>query len=134
MPTVTPLHTDLAPKAIGPYAQAVRANGFLFTAGQIGLDPVTMEVVAGDVAAQTERVLANLTAVLAEAGCDWSSVAKTNVFLRTMDDFAAMNEVYARVLGSARPARSTVAVAGLPRDVSVEIELVAVLPPTTPAA
>ncbi|BAH38605.1 MAG TPA: RidA family protein [Gemmatimonas aurantiaca] len=129
MTTVTPLHTDLAPKAIGPYAQAVRANGFLFTAGQIPLDPVTMDLVTGEVGAQTERVLANLSAVLAEAGCNWNSVVKTTVFLRTMDDFAAMNEVYARVLGEARPARSTVAVAGLPRNVSVEIELVAVLPP-----
>lgn len=128
MTTVTPLHTDLAPKAIGPYAQAVRANGLLFTAGQIPLDPVTMELVTGAVAVQTERVLANLSAVLTEAGCTWESVVKTTVFLRTMDDFTEMNEVYARVLGEARPARSTVAVAGLPRNVSVEIELIAVLP------
>lgn len=134
MTTVTPLHTDLAPKAIGPYAQAVRANGFLFTAGQIPLDPVSMEVVAGGVAAQTEQVLANLSAVLSEAGCSWESVAKTTVFLRTMDDFSAMNEVYARVFGDSRPARSTVAVAGLPRNVSVEIELVAVLPSASPTA
>jgi 2-iminobutanoate/2-iminopropanoate deaminase len=128
MTTVTPLHTDLAPKAIGPYAQAVRANGFLFTAGQIPLDPVTMELVTGEVGAQTERVLANLSAVLTAAGCNWDSVVKTTVFLRTMDDFAGMNDVYARVLGEARPARSTVAVAGLPRNVSVEIELIAALP------
>ncbi|HEY0929058.1 MAG TPA: RidA family protein [Gemmatimonas sp.] len=134
MTTVTPLHTDLAPKAIGPYAQAVRANGFLFTAGQIPLDPVSMEVVAGGVAAQTEQVLANLSAVLSGAGCSWESVAKTTVFLRTMDDFSAMNEVYARVFGDSRPARSTVAVAGLPRNVSVEIELVAVLPSASPTA
>lgn len=128
MTTVTSLHTDHAPKAIGPYAQAVRANGFLFTAGQIPLDPVSMEIVGEDVGPQTDRVLANLTAVLTEAGCTWASVVKTTVFLRTMDDFAAMNEVYARVLGDARPARSTVAVAGLPRNVRVEIELVAALP------
>ncbi len=128
MTTVKPLHTDSAPRAIGPYAQAVRANGFLFTAGQIPLDPVSMEVVSEEVGAQTDRVLANLSAVLVEAGCTWSSVVKTTVFLRSMDDFAAMNEVYARVLGEARPARSTVAVAGLPRNVRVEIELVAVLP------
>jgi 2-iminobutanoate/2-iminopropanoate deaminase len=122
------LHTDDAPKAIGPYAQATKANGFLFTAGQIPLDPVTMEVVTGDVTAQTERVLANLSAVLTAAGCGWGDVVKTTCFLRTMDDFAAMNAVYARVLGGATPARSTVAVAGLPRNVSVEIEVVAVLP------
>ena len=87
-----------------------------------------MEIVGEDVGPQTDRVLANLTAVLTEAGCTWASVVKTTVFLRTMDDFAAMNEVYARVLGDARPARSTVAVAGLPRNVRVEIELVAALP------
>lgn len=121
------LHTDHAPKAIGPYAQAVKANGFLFTAGQIPLHPVTMEVVEGDVAAQTEQVLANLSAVLAAAGVTWAEVVKTTCFLRTMDDFAAFNAVYARVLGEARPARSTVAVAGLPRNVSVEVELVAAL-------
>ena len=122
------LHTDHAPKAIGPYAQAVKANGFLFTAGQIPLDPVTMEIVEGDVATQTERVLANLSAVLAQAGATWGDVVKTTVFLRSMDDFADVNTVYARILGDARPARSTVAVAGLPRNVSVEIELVAALP------
>lgn len=122
------LHTDHAPKAIGPYAQAVKANGFLFTAGQIPLDPVTMEVVPGDVAAQTEQVLANLGAVLAAAGVSWGDVVKTTCFLRTMDDFQAFNAVYARVFGEARPARSTVAVAGLPRNVSVEVELVAALP------
>lgn len=121
------LHTDHAPKAIGPYAQAVRANGFLFTAGQIPLDPVTMEIVPGDVSAQTEQVLANLSAVLEAAGVTWNDVVKTTCFLRTMDDFAAFNAVYARVLGSATPARSTVAVAGLPRNVSVEVELVAAL-------
>jgi 2-iminobutanoate/2-iminopropanoate deaminase len=122
------LHTDDAPKAIGPYAQAVKANGFLFTAGQIPLHPVSMEIVDGDVAAQTEQVLANLSAVLAAAGVTWAEVVKTTCFLRTMDDFAAFNAVYARVLGEARPARSTVAVAGLPRNVSVEVELVAALP------
>lgn len=129
MATITALHTDKAPKAIGPYAQAIRANGFLFTAGQIPLDPESMEVVAdGDVAGQTKQVLANLSAVLAVAGCTWSSVVKTTVFLRSMDDFAAMNEVYAGVFTDSKPARSTVAVAGLPKNVRVEIELVAVLP------
>ena len=126
--SIETLHTDNAPKAIGPYAQAVRANGFLFTAGQIPLDPVSMEVVAGDVAAQTTQVLKNLTAVLDAAGANWMHVVKTTVFLRDMADFAAMNGVYATVLGEARPARSTVAVAGLPRDVRVEIEMVVALP------
>jgi len=126
--SIETLHTDHAPKAIGPYAQAVKANGFLFTAGQIPLHPDTMEVVDGDVAAQTEQVLANLSAVLQAAGCGFGDVVKTTVFLRTMDDFAAMNAVYSRVFGEAKPARSTVAVAGLPRNVSVEIELVAALP------
>jgi 2-iminobutanoate/2-iminopropanoate deaminase len=126
--SIETLHTDHAPKAIGPYAQAVKANGFLFTAGQIPLHPVSMEIVEGDVAAQTEQVLANLSAVLAEAGVTWNDVVKTTCFLRTMDDFVAFNTVYARVLGEARPARSTVAVAGLPRNVSVEVELVAALP------
>ena len=121
------LSTDQAPAAIGPYAQAVIANGFLFTAGQIPLDPVSMEVVGDEVASQTEQVLRNLSAVLSVAGVDWSRVVKTTVFLRTMDDFPAMNAVYARVLGDARPARSTVAVAGLPRNVRVEIECVAAL-------
>ncbi len=123
--SVQTIHTDAAPKAIGPYAQAVVANGFVFTAGQIPLHPETMEIVPGDVAAQTEQVLANLTAVLAQAGTNWSRVVKTTVFIRDMADFAAVNAVYARVLGDARPARSTVAVAGLPRDVRVEIEAVA---------
>lgn len=126
--SIETLHTDHAPKAIGPYAQAVKANGFLFTAGQIPLHPVSMEIVDGDVAAQTEQVLANLQAVLVEAGLTWNDVVKTTCFLTTMSDFAAFNTVYARVLGDARPARSTVAVAGLPRNVSVEVELVAALP------
>lgn len=123
--SIDTLHTDRAPKAIGPYAQAVRANGFLFTAGQIALDPESMEVVAGDVSAQAEQVLKNLAAVLETAGAGWQDVVKTTVFLRDMADFAAVNAVYARVMGDARPARSTVAVAGLPRDVRVEIELIA---------
>lgn len=121
------IHSDHAPAAIGPYAQAVSANGFLFTAGQIALDPVTMEVTGTTVGEQTEQVIKNLQAVLAAAGCDFSHVVKTTVFLRDMADFTAMNEVYARAFGATRPARSTVAVAGLPRDVRVEIELVAAL-------
>ncbi len=117
--------TSAAPAAIGPYAQGIVAGGFLFTAGQIALDPDSMEVVPGGVAEQTERVFRNLEAVLAEAGLGFSDVVKTTVFLREMTDFQAMNEVYARFMGDHRPARSTVAVAGLPKDVRVEIELVA---------
>ena len=117
--------TDAAPKAIGPYSQAVVAGGFLFSAGQIALDPATMEVVEGGVPEQTEQVFRNLQAVLASAGLGFPDVVKTTVFLRDMGDFAAMNEVYARYMGDHRPARSTVAVAGLPRNVLVEIDLVA---------
>ncbi|HEU4569707.1 MAG TPA: Rid family detoxifying hydrolase, partial [Gemmatimonadales bacterium] len=106
--------------------QATVANGFIYTAGQIALDPATMEIVGADVKAQTERVMANLQAILRTAGSDLSKVVKTTVFLSTMNDFAAMNEVYARWFGDHRPARSTVAAAGLPRNVLVEIEVVAV--------
>ena len=121
------VHTDRAPAAIGPYSQAVAANGFLFTAGQIPLDPATGQVIAGDVTAQTERVLANLAAVLEAAGTSWSAVVRTTVFLHDMNDFPAVNQVYARVLGTARPARSTVQVAALPRGVLVEIDAIAAL-------
>jgi 2-iminobutanoate/2-iminopropanoate deaminase len=121
------VQTDRAPAAIGPYSQAIAVNGFLFTAGQIPLDPSTGQVVAGDVSAQTERVLANLAAVLEAAGASWDSVVKTTVFLNDMNDFPAVNQVYARVLGSARPARSTVQVAALPRGVLVEIDAIAAL-------
>jgi len=122
------IQTDQAPAAIGPYSQAVIANGFLFTAGQIPLDPATMQVVPGDVVAQTEQVFANLAAVLSAAGASWSDVAKATVFLMDMKDFPRVNEVYARVMGDARPARSTVQVSGLPRGVMVEIDLVVALP------
>ena len=121
------VHTDNAPAAIGPYSQAVVANGFLFTAGQIALDPSTGQVVEGDVVAQTERVLRNLEAILSQAGARWTDVVKTTVFLQDMADFPRVNEIYARVFGEARPARSTVQVAGLPRGVLVEIEAVAVV-------
>jgi 2-iminobutanoate/2-iminopropanoate deaminase len=121
-------HSDKAPAAIGPYSQAVIANGLLFTAGQIALDPVSTQVVEGDVVAQTEQVLHNLGAVLASAGASWADVVKTTVFLTDMRDFPRMNEVYARAMGDARPARSTVQVSGLPRGVLVEIELIAALP------
>ncbi|HEY6218837.1 MAG TPA: RidA family protein [Gemmatimonadaceae bacterium] len=119
------VHTDKAPAAIGPYSQGVIANGFLFTAGQIALDPASGQVITGGVAEQTERVLKNLTAVLESAGTSWANVLKTTVFLQDMKDFPTVNEVYARMVGEARPARSTVAVSGLPRGVLVEIEAVA---------
>jgi 2-iminobutanoate/2-iminopropanoate deaminase len=119
------LHTADAPEAIGSYSQATAVGGFLFTAGQVALDPKTMQVVAGDVAAQTEQVMKNLTAVLANAGCSWAEVAKTTIFLVDMADFAKVNEVYGKHIGGSRPARSTVAVASLPRGVRVEIECVA---------
>ena len=122
------VHTAKAPAAIGPYSQGVIANGFLFTAGQIAIDPATGQIVAGDVAAQTERVMANLTAVLTEAGAAWSNVVKTTVFLHDMGDFPVVNEVYGRALGEARPARSTVQVAALPRGVLVEIDAIVALP------
>jgi len=117
--------TPDAPKAIGPYSQGIVMNGFLFTAGQIALDPATMEVVAGGIAEQTERVMMNLQNVLAAAGLGLADVVKTTVFLQDMSEFAAMNEVYARFFGSHRPARSTVGVGGLPRGVRVEIEVIA---------
>ena len=127
MPVRT-LSTEAAPAAIGPYSQATIAGGFLFTAGQIPLDPATMEVVAGDIVPQTRRVLENLQHVLHAAGCSWKDVVKTTVFLQDMTDFPRFNEVYEAALGTARPARSTVQVAALPRGVSVEVELVAKLP------
>ncbi len=119
------IQTPRAPAAIGPYSQGIVAGGLLFTAGQIAIDPVSGQVVPGDVVPQTERVLANLQAILEACGADWSSVVKTTVFLADMADFPRMNDVYARVLGAARPARSTVQVAGLPRGVAVEIDAVA---------
>ena len=124
---LTVVHTKQAPDAIGPYSQAVIANGMVFTAGQIALDPATMQIVEGDVKAQAEQVMKNLAAVLAEAGASFASVVKTTIFLRDMADFQAVNEVYGRALGESRPARSTVAVSGLPRDVRVEIEVVALV-------
>ncbi|MEA2724542.1 MAG: 2-iminobutanoate/2-iminopropanoate deaminase [Gemmatimonadales bacterium] len=117
--------TGQAPKAIGPYSQAVRANGFLFTAGQVALDPERGELVAGGIAEQTTRALENLRAILTAAHTDFSQVVKTTVFLVDMADFTAMNEVYARAFGDHRPARSTVAVAALPRGARVEIEVIA---------
>lgn len=119
--------TDNAPAAIGPYSQGIVAGNFLFTAGQIALDPATGQIVQGDVTAQTERVLKNLAAVLESAGTSWPDVVKTTVYLQDMADFPRVNEVYGRMIGDARPARSTVQVAGLPRGVLVEIDAVAVV-------
>lgn len=117
--------TDRAPAALGPYAQAVRADGWIFCAGQIPIVPESGEIVAGGIAEQTDRVLANLAAVLEAAGSSLGQVVKTTVFLVDLADFAAMNEVYARHFRAHRPARSTVQVAALPRGVRVEIEAVA---------
>lgn len=122
MKTVTTQH---APGAIGPYSQAIIANGFLYTAGQIALDPATGQVVEGGIREQTTRVMANLKAILDAAGSSLSKVVKTTVFLVDMADFSEMNEIYAKAFGDHKPARSTVAVAGLPRGVRVEIEVIA---------
>jgi 2-iminobutanoate/2-iminopropanoate deaminase len=122
------VHTDHAPAAIGPYSQGVVVNGLLFTAGQIAIDPVTGQVVAGNVGAQTERVMANLAAVLATVDASWKDVVKTTVYLHDMADFPVVNEIYGRALGDARPARSTVQVSALPRGVLVEIDAVVAVP------
>jgi 2-iminobutanoate/2-iminopropanoate deaminase len=121
------VHSNDAPKAIGPYSQAVKVGEFVYTAGQVALDPATMELVQGDVRAQTERVMKNLAAVLAAANTSLGRVVKTTVFLADMGDFTAMNEVYAAHFGDHRPARSTVAVQTLPRNALVEIDVVAAL-------
>ena len=120
------IHTDKAPKAIGPYSQALSFGDLIFTAGQVPFDPKTMEIVPGTIAEQTERVLQNVRAVLEAAHSDFSHVLKTTVFLVDMADFPAMNEVYARHFGDHRPARSTVAVAGLPKGARVEIDTIAI--------
>ena len=117
--------TNDGPKAIGPYSQAIKANGLVFLSGQIPLDPATQQLIAGDVAAQTERVVQNITGILLAAGSSLAQVLKTTVFLKSMNDFAAMNEVYARHFTADPPARSTVEVARLPKDVLVEIDVIA---------
>jgi 2-iminobutanoate/2-iminopropanoate deaminase len=118
--------TNDAPKAIGPYSQAIKANGLVFISGQIPLDPATQQLVEGDVATQTERVLQNLAGILKAAGSSFQQVVKCSVFLKSMSDFAAMNEVYGRYFNQAPPARSTVEVSRLPKDVLVEIDIIAV--------
>jgi 2-iminobutanoate/2-iminopropanoate deaminase len=117
--------TPNAPRAIGPYSQAIEANGFIFVSGQIPLDPATQQIVEGGVAEQTERVLNNLEAILKAAGSGLDKVVRTGVYLKDMGEFAAMNEVYARFFPQSAPARSTVEVARLPRDVRIEIDVIA---------
>jgi len=117
--------TDRGPKAIGPYSQAVRANGFVFVSGQIALDPQTQQLAAGEVKEQTARVLENLKAILEAAGSSLQKVVRTTVFLADMNEFAAMNEIYAQYFTAQPPARSTVQAARLPRDVRVEIDVIA---------
>ncbi len=119
------IRTEAAPKAIGPYEQAIRVNGFVFTAGQIPIDPKTGNLVAGSIAEQTRRVLENLKAVLEAAGSSMDRVVKATGFLKSMADFAAMNDVLAEYFAAAKPARSTVAVAELPKGALIEIDLVA---------
>jgi 2-iminobutanoate/2-iminopropanoate deaminase len=121
----TVISTDRGPKAIGPYSQAIRANGFIFISGQVAFNPATGQLVEGDVAIQTARVLDNLKAIVEAAGSSLDHAVKTTVFLKDMNDFVAMNEVYARYFPQNPPARSTVEVARLPRDVRVEIDLIA---------
>ena len=115
------------PKPIGPYSRAIKSNGFLFVSGQIALDPQSGELVAGDIQQQTKQVLENVKAVLEAAGSSFHHVVKSTVFLKNMNDFAAMNEVYARYFTAAPPARSTIEVARLPKDALVEIEVIAAL-------
>jgi 2-iminobutanoate/2-iminopropanoate deaminase len=126
MKTLNPVATDKAPKAIGPYSQAIVTDGLVFTAGQVALDPQSGELVGKTAAEQTEQVLKNLTAVLAAAGSSLARVVKTTVYLADMADFAAMNEIYAKHFGGHRPARSTVQAAGLPKGARVEIEAIAI--------
>ena len=121
------IHTENAPAAIGPYSQAVKAGNLLFVSGQVPFVPETMEIVEGDVKAQTAQSLKNVQAILAEAGLDFSHVVKSTVFIKDMNEFAQINEVYAEFFGENKPARACVEVARLPKDVKVEIELIAVL-------
>ena len=119
------ISTEGAPKAIGPYSQAIRAGGLIFTSGQVAIDPATQQVVSGDIAAQTDRVLRNLAAILEASGSSLAKVVRCTVFLKNMSDFGAMNEVYGRYFQQSPPARSTVEVARLPKDVLVEIDAIA---------
>ncbi len=122
------IHTDRAPAAIGPYAQAIATGGFVFTSGQVGLDPATGELVAGGFEAQARRALANLEAVLAAAGCTFADVVRATIYVTDLGHFPRLNELYGEALGGHRPARSTVQVLGLPKGALVEIDLVARIP------
>jgi 2-iminobutanoate/2-iminopropanoate deaminase len=122
------ISTSEAPKAIGPYSQGIRANGFVFVSGQVAIDPSTQQVVVGDVSAQTEQVIKNLSSILKAAGTSLDQVVRSTVFLKSMNDFAAMNEVYGKFFTSSPPARSTVEVSRLPKDVLVEIDVIALSP------
>ncbi len=119
------ISTPHGPKAIGPYSQAIRANGFIFVSGQIALDPATGQIIEGDVAQQTERVMKNLKGIVEAAGSSFEKAVKTTVYLKDMSEFAAMNEVYARYFPAGAPARATVEASRLPKDVRVEIDLIA---------
>lgn len=119
------ISTPDAPKAIGPYSQGIRANGFIFVSGQVAIDPATQQVITGDVAAQTARVIQNLSEILEAAGSGLGKVVRTTVFLKNMGDFMAMNEVYGKYFSASPPARSTVEVSRLPKDVLVEIDVIA---------
>jgi 2-iminobutanoate/2-iminopropanoate deaminase len=119
------ISTPEAPKAIGPYSQGIKANGFVFVSGQVAIDPTSQQVVNGDVAAQTERVIKNLSGILKAAGTSLDQVVRSTVFLKSMNDFAAMNEVYGKFFAANPPARSTVEVSRLPKDVLVEIDVIA---------
>ena len=121
------IHTDKAPAAIGPYSQAIKAGNLLFISGQVPFNPETMEIVEGGVEEQTARVLENLKAILAEAGASFENVVKTTVFIKDMNEFGQINEIYAKYFGENKPARACVEVARLPRDVKVEIEVIAVV-------
>ncbi|HUQ18003.1 MAG TPA: RidA family protein [Gemmatimonadaceae bacterium] len=125
---VKQVKTAHAPAAIGPYSQAIIANGVLYSAGQIPLDPATGEITGSDIVAQTDRVMENLQSVLEQGGASWGNVVKTTVYLSDLAHFPTVNEIYARWLGDARPARSTVQVAALPRGAMIEVDLIAVLP------
>ena len=122
------ISTPDAPKAIGPYSQAIRANGLVFISGQVAIDPATQQVIEGDVTVQTERVMKNLAAILSAAGSSVEQVLRCTVFLKSMNDFAAMNAVYGKYFSSGPPARSTVEVSRLPKDVLVEIDVIALTP------
>ena len=119
------ISTNDGPKAIGPYSQAIKANGFVFVSGQVGIDPATQQVITGDVAAQTHRIMKNLSGILQAAGSGLEKVVRSTVFLKNMGDFGQMNEVYGKYFTSEPPARATVEVSRLPKDVAVEIDVIA---------